>query len=180
MTLAAGEIPDEPRIDGAEGQPAILCVGARTAYVVKDPGNFGCGEIGINDQPGLLADGVFRAILRQRAAEGRAATILPHDGVVDGFAGFAIPYDGGFALVGNSECDDVAGPHLRFAEHFDSRRELRRENVVGIMLDPAFVGIDLLEFMLRHAYDFAGMVEEDGARTGCALVERKYVGHRRL
>ena len=52
--LAAGEPPEQIAIDGAEHQLAALGACARAGDVVEDPGDLGAGEIGIDDQAGLL------------------------------------------------------------------------------------------------------------------------------
>ena len=46
-------------------------------------------------------------------AESGGAAVLPDDGVIDGFAGGAVPDDGCLALVGDADGGHVAG--LRFA-----------------------------------------------------------------
>ena len=56
MRGAAGELPDEPGVDGAEGQLAGLGPGAGAGDVVEQPGDLGAGEVGVDDQAGLLAD----------------------------------------------------------------------------------------------------------------------------
>ena len=40
-----------------------------------------------------------------------------------------------------------------------------------VVLDPAGLGIDLSELLLRDAADLAGLIKEDGAATCGALVE---------
>ena len=52
--LAAGEPPEQIAIDGAEHQLAALGARPRAGDVVQDPGDLGAGEIGIDDQAGLL------------------------------------------------------------------------------------------------------------------------------
>jgi hypothetical protein len=45
------------------------------------------------------------------------------------------------------------------------------------VFDPPGFGEDLGELALRHRDDRTGVIEEDGARAGCALIERKYTRH---
>ena len=56
MHLAAGEPPQQVAIDGAEHQFAALGALARAGDVVENPGHFGAGEIGIDDQAGFCRD----------------------------------------------------------------------------------------------------------------------------
>ena len=61
VAFAAGQIPDQPAIDGAEGELAGFGAWPRTLHIVENPGDFGAGEVGVDQQPGLLADHVFCA-----------------------------------------------------------------------------------------------------------------------
>ena len=55
-TRAAGELPDEPGVDGAEGEFAALGARPRAGHVVEQPGELGAGEIGVEHQPGLARE----------------------------------------------------------------------------------------------------------------------------
>jgi hypothetical protein len=46
------------------------------------------------------------------------------------------------------------------------------------VFDPAGLGKDLREFLLRHAAHAAVAIEEHGTRARCALVESEDVRHR--
>jgi hypothetical protein len=50
---------------------------------------------------------------------------------------------------------------------------LRRPDLGGIVLDPAGLRIQLPEFPLGERAHLAGMIEEEGAGTGRALIERE-------
>src|ERR1700683_4586222 len=177
MNFAIREVPDEPRIDGAEKELALFGASAGFGNVFEHPGDFGGGEIRIEQEAGLLPDGLLHAFVAQAFAEGRGAAILPDDGVANRLAGLAIPDDGGFALVGGAKGCDVARADARFAENFDSSRKLRSENVERIVLNPAGCWKNLREFVLRDAGDGAARIEEDGAGTGGSLIESEDIGH---
>ena len=113
----------------------------------------------------------------QPIAELRGAAVLPDDGVVDRLAGLAVPDDGGLALVGDADGRDVARPQPGAAERLDRDGDLRRPDLVRVVLDPAGLREDLLELLLRDADDGAVVVEHDGAGAGGALVEREDVRH---
>ena len=63
------------------------------------------------------------------------------------------------------------------AERLDGDGELRRPDLLRVVLDPAGLREDLRELLLGHADDGAGVVEDDGAGTRGALVEGEHVGH---
>ena len=62
MDLAAGKLPDEPGIDGAETELPGLCLLARAWDVLENPADLGAGEVRIDDQAGLFADFVHESL----------------------------------------------------------------------------------------------------------------------
>ena len=107
MRLAFGEAPEQVGVDGPESELSPLGPFARAFYVVEDPGDFGAREIGVEHEAGLLLDPRFVGLVFELANHACGAAVLPDDGIVDGFAGLAVPDHGGFALVGNANCGDV-------------------------------------------------------------------------
>src|SRR5215469_7976415 len=170
-------MPDEPGVDGSEGELAMLGAGSRPRDVVEDPPDLGGGEVGVDDEAGLRGDSLARAGLLEGAACGGGAAILPYDCRVDGLAGGAVPDDDGLALVGDADCGDVARAGAGLAQGFDGAGHLAGEDLHGIVLDPAGLRVELLELLLRDGGDGAGLVEEDGAGACCALIEGEDVGH---
>ena len=128
-------------------------------------------------RPVLRLNRLARAVRFEPLAEVRRPAILPDDGVVDRLAGLAIPDDGRFALVGDADGRDVLRAHLRPPERFDGDADLRRPDLLRVVLDPPGARKDLREFLLRDRADRAVVIEDDGARAGRALVERKDVRH---
>src|SRR5262249_8355735 len=55
--------------------------------------------------------------------------------------------------------------------------KLRGPNFLGIMLDPARLGINLAELLLGGSDYGARLIEENGAGTGRALVQGEYAFH---
>ena len=70
VRAVAGELPDEPGIDGAERELAALRALARAGNVVEQPRELGAAEIGVDHQPGALAD---QALARRPRAAPRTA-----------------------------------------------------------------------------------------------------------
>ena len=109
-TRAAGQPPDQQRIDRAEGELAAARpapAGRRT--LSSSQLDLGAGEVGVEDQAGLLADAAARARRPSAVADRRGAAALPDDGVGDRPAGRALPEDGRLALVGDADRGDVGG-----------------------------------------------------------------------
>src|SRR5262249_1827379 len=177
---AAGQLPGEPGIDGAEREPAGVGFRARARNVVENPADLACGEIGVDEEPGLRLDGLGRAAGLQPLAELGGAAILPDDRVVNGVAGRAIPDDRRFTLIGDAERRDVGGTHTGARERFGGDADLRRPDFVRVVLDPSGLRKQLCEFLLRHRHDFAVPIEDDGTRAGGALIERENAGHVRV
>ena len=98
----------------------------------------------------------------------------------DRLAGLAVPDDRRLALVGDADRGDVPRPDLRAAERFDADADLRRPDFLRVVLDPAGLRKDLCELLLRDRADGAVVIEDDGARTGRALIEREDVRHGRV
>ncbi len=69
------------RVDGAERELAARRGGARTGHVVEQPGELGAGEVGVEDEPGALAEKRLEPPGAQRSAGRRGAPVLPDDGV---------------------------------------------------------------------------------------------------
>ena len=89
------------------------------------------------------------------------AAILPDDRVVDGLAGGPVPHQRGLALVGDADGGDVRRRQAGLGERLARGGELRREDLLRIVLHPAGLRIDLAELALRHRDDAASSVEDD-------------------
>ena len=153
MHLAAGEPPQQIAIDGAEHQLAALGARARAGHVIEDPGDFGAGEIGIDDQAGLGRDRRLVAFGFEFGADVGGAAVLPDDGAVHGLAGGAVPHHGGLALVGDADRGDVFGGDAGLLQRLAAGRDGRGPDVLRLVLDPAGGRKMLREFLLRGRRD---------------------------
>ena len=117
MNGAGGQIPDQPRVNRSEGEPAPLRVLPRPLNMIQSPAQLGGGEIRIQQETGAGPHLRFHAAPPQFIAERGRAAILPDDRVVDRSAGGPVPEQGGFSLIGDAGRGDVAGgnPGLRQA-----------------------------------------------------------------
>ena len=109
MGLSAGEIPNQPRINGTEGKAASSRLGPCALCLVEQPLDFCCAEICVQFQSGFAANEPVSFVFPQRIANVRCAAILPNDGIGDGLAGSAIPNERRLALVCDADGSDVAG-----------------------------------------------------------------------
>src|SRR5216683_2261196 len=177
MELARGELPREPAVDRAEEQIAFFRARLEARDVGEQPLELGRGEIRIDHEARLRADRFGEARLFQRLAALGGAPVLPDDGAVRGLSGAPVPHDHRFSLVGDADRGKARGGELRFPERGARAGELRAENLLGVVLDPAGPGKELAEFLLRRGARAPALVEYDRARAGRALVERKNVLH---
>jgi hypothetical protein len=150
---------------------------ARSPDVFEDPLQL-CGrKIGVEDETGAAGNELVLALGAEAVTDSGGATVLPHDGVVNGLAGLPIPDHRGFPLIGDADGVDVRGLEAGLGQDLRGDAELCRPDGRGIVLDPAGLGKDLGEFLLGHRDRHPGGVEENGAGRSRPLVEGEDVGH---
>ena len=163
MRRAASEFPDEPTVDGAKGQSTLPCEGAGAFDVFEQPRNFGGGKIGVDNETGFAADGGRVTGGLEAVTILSGAAVLPHDGVMDGFAGLAIPEEGGLALIGDADGGDLFGGELGLFQRSFGGGELGFPNRLGIMFHPAGLWEDLRKLLLCHGLHTSGVIENNRA-----------------
>ena len=174
--LTAGEIVDEPRVDGAEHKVARRGALARAVDVIENPLHLGGREIRVERKPRAGAHQLFCALLDQLVDQRCGATALPHDGVIDGLAAYAVPHHRGLALVGDTDGGNAVrmDAALKLDLHHD--RDLAGKHRHGVLLHPARAreaGFDAAT-CLR---DDASVLVDDGRKyRGGAAVECHDVG----
>ncbi len=122
---------------------------------------------------GLVGD--VGILLHQFRLHISGTAALPHDRVIDGLAGLAVPEDDGLALVGDTDRRDIRVGSADLLHCLSCNGELCLPDLVGVMLDPAGLRIILRKLFLRHAADLALFVEEDAAVAGRAGVQCHYI-----
>ena len=138
--------------------------------MIQDPLQLAGGKIGIQRQSGLFRDHRPQAILLQPLHTICRTAALPYDGVVDGAAGFAVPDDDGFALVGNAQHRNILRAHLGAGQRLTQRGKLAHKDFAGVMLHPARLGENLgIGAVLLADGDAVG-IENDSAGAGCSLI----------
>ena len=161
----------QPGVHVAEGQVARLGPIARAIDVVEDPADLRAREVGRQRQADLLAEAILAAVGRQLVDELVRAGVLPHERVVDGLARVAVPHHRGLALVGDAQRGDVVRARPGRLEGLVEDLLRARPDLLGVVLDPTGLRIDLLVLLLRHRLDAALVVEDHRPRAGGALVQ---------
>jgi hypothetical protein len=178
VLTSAGELPDQPAVDGAEGQLSGLGARPGAGHVVEDPANLAGREIRIDQQAGFLLHQRPGAVGLQPLTEIGGAAVLPDHRVINRVAGFAIPDQSRLALIGDADGGEVAGLESGAAERFDRDANLRGPYLLRIVLHPTGLGEQLGELFLGRRHDPAVVIEHDRTRAGGALIEGENVGHR--
>ena len=172
MDLAAGQVPEQPGVDGPEGQVVI----DRHPAFAQQPLELGTGEIRVEHQTGGGAHQGEVTVGLQGLATGRGAPVLPHDGSVSGLAGAPIPGHDGLALVG-----DPDGGHrlAQGADQFGGGADDGVPDLGRIVLHPPGAGEVLGELAVAVADRLPLLVHGEGAHPGGARVEGDDDGHGR-
>ena len=109
MSLAAGEVPDKPRVDIAEQQFSPLRSFSCTGNIVEYPLYLCAGKVSVDEQPRLFLYVVANTGLFKLFTHLCCSSALPDYRIIHGLAGILIPNDGGLALVCNANARNVRG-----------------------------------------------------------------------
>ena len=159
MYAAAREIPNEPGFHRAEEQPALVGELLRLGDVVKYPLYLCAGEICVDEQTCFILYIFLKPLLFKLLAVGSGAAALPDYRIVDGLARLPVPEDGGLTLIGDADARNLARVDLARGYACNDSLKLTVKYRHRVMLDPAALGVYLLELILRLADDVALFVE---------------------
>ena len=95
-------------------------------------------------------------------------------------AGFAVPKNRGFALVGDADGGDIVGGCRGGRDRFFRGGQLACPQFIWIVLDPSGAGINLAEFFLGHGADGSRAIEQDRPRASGSLIQGEDEGHGNL
>src|SRR5690606_37965316 len=170
----AGQAPDQPGVDRAEGEvgPGL------DAALGQQPLHLRRREVRVEDQAGRPADEVEVARLPQLVAARRRAAVLPHQRPVQGPAGAAVPGDDRLPLVGDADGRHGLALALEPAHQLGERGHGGVPDVVGVVLDPAGVREVLGELAVGVAGRRAVGPQREAADPGRPRVDRDHHGHR--
>ena len=159
VMLPPAEAPEQPAVDGAEGQPAGFGLLPRPRDMIQDPAQFGAGEVGIEHQAGLLLKQFRPALTAQLVAHPGSAAVLPDDRVINRIPALPVPYHRRLPLVGDADGGDIPRAQPGLLQRLPGHLELRIPNFQRIMLHPPRLRKYLAEFLLRHTDDPPAMIE---------------------
>jgi hypothetical protein len=168
---AAGQVPEHPGVDGADGQIGGGLHPARA----EQPLQLGGGEVGIEHQAGGPPDEVQVPVGLQLSAAVGGAAVLPDDRPVQGLAGAPVPDDGRLALVGDADRGDRRLPEA--VEQVGERGGDRFPDVDGVVLHPPRPGEVLGELPVGEPGRPAVLVQGEAADAGRPGVDRDDHGH---
>ena len=174
--LAAGEVVDEPGIDGAKHEVARRRALACAVNVVENPLHLGGREIRVERKAGAGTHQLLAALLDQLVDQRCGATALPHDGVIDGLAAYAVPHHRGLALVGDTDGGDAIGMDAALKLDLHHHADLAGKHLRGILLHPAGAREAGFDATTRLGDDAAVLVDDGREYRGGAAVERHDVG----
>ena len=173
---AAREHPDKPRVHRAKEQLARLRALARAGDVLQNPGDLAGREVRVGQKAGLGAHHLAHLLSPADPLDHICrAPALPHDGVAHGRARRRIPDDGGLALVVDADGGHVGRGEPVARDELRAAAQLREENLLRVVLDPAGLRENLLEGALDDVDHAAGAVDQRRARRRGPLVQRNDV-----
>ena len=144
--LAAGEVPDQPRVDRAEGEVARRP--ARRPRV-SSHSNLVPLKYGSSTSPVRCAHEGEVPGVGELVAAGGGAAVLPHDRAAVRLARSAVPRDDRLALVGDADRRDVVDVR-RASTTSVERRPHGVPDLGGVVLDPARLREVLGELAVRR------------------------------
>ena len=172
MRFSSGQLPHQPGVHGSEQQLPGSGPLPSPFHMVQNPLELGGGEVGVDEQAGVLLDVVRKGPFRLQLLTQRCGTAaLPDDGVVDRAAGGFVPDDGSLPLVGDANGGHLGRGNTGLSQHLCEHRRLAGPDLHGVLLHPAGLGVDLGKFPLGHAHDVLLPVKEDTAAAGGPLVQ---------
>jgi len=159
--VPAGELPDEPGVDGTEEHLALFGPLAQVGYLVEQPAHLGAGEVRGQRQPAGPAEPVRPGVAGQFADDAVGTGVLPHDRRVHRFPGRGVPQQRGLALVGDADRGEVGPGQPGLVQRAAGDRLDVVPDLGRVVLDPTRPGIDLVVLALVERDDPALGVEDD-------------------
>ena len=169
----AGEAPEDPAVDGAEREVRS----AVDAALGEQPLQLGGGEVGVEDEPGPLADEGLDSLGPELVAPCGRPAVLPDDGAMQRPARAPVPHHCGFALVRDADRGDRMPGVGELGLHLGERLERRRPDVVRVVLDPPGLREMLRELTVGPADGGAVLVDRERAHARGAGIDRQADAH---
>src|SRR5207248_4951186 len=146
--------------------------------MIQNPANFQAAEVGAQRKPGFCSKAILPALTSKIRDVIGSARVLPDDGISNRLAGFAVPHDCGFTLVGDSDGSEIGSGQTARGHRLLHYFSCCAPNFLGIVLHPTRLRIDLPVFYLSSRYDLPSVIEHHKPSAGRTLIEGAYVtGH---
>jgi hypothetical protein len=165
--LAAGEVPHQPRVDGADRELVV----DRDVAVLEQPLDLRAEKYGSSTRPVIGARAAARRRRRARRSERRCGGPATRWRCRTAWPVRAVPGQHGLALVGDA--DGRNGPAPDLVDDLEQGVADGLPDLLGVVLDPAGLGVVLGELAVG-GHDGPVGPREDGsaAHTGGAGIDR--------
>ena len=174
MDATAGQLPDQPAVDGS-GEQSAVARDEGDLGLLEQPLDLGCREVGVWPKPGAL--GNEAGLAAQLCAPLRGTAVLPDDRPCQRLPRIAMPQHYGLALIRDAE-------HIRTnsarRDRFTRGQERALENLFGIVLNPAGLWIMLGDLLISSARDATIGRDHERGRSSGPLIDRQDVLHPRI
>src|SRR4051812_45526105 len=134
MPSTARQPRDEVGVDGAD-HDVTVAYAVPDPIVLREPGELGPGEVGVETQAGQLGDARLVAGLAQPVTDVGGAPVLPDDRAAGGGKGLAVPQHRRLALV--RDADGRRWLDIGDGERLPARRQRCLPDLLRLVLDPA-------------------------------------------
>ena len=175
--LTIGQAMNQIRIDGADDGLAACKFRLHVGVLFDEPLQLGSGKIGVKPQASEFGDANPMAGFLQLSADFCAAATLPDDGVVQWTPSLALKDANGFALIGEADTGECFVSMTR--DQYTDNGEHVVPDLIEIVLDPAWLRVDLLMILRLAIKATAVSVVEQRFGRRRALIDGEDVTHAR-
>src|SRR5258705_1426248 len=172
---SASEVPNEPGVYIAEDSFTTLGSGTHTFRVFDDPLTFATGKIGRRRQSRLAPNRFAESLPFQSVHDAFGARVLPDNSVVERHTCFTVPHNSGFALISDSDGDEVLCVEVSIRKGTFDCVASARINLERIVFYPSRLRQDLPMFQLMPPDFTPLMIKNHKACAGGALINRANV-----
>ena len=170
---SAGQLPEQPGVDGAEREVVVDGHAAR----MQQPRELRCREVRIEHEPRGAADHRLVPGRAQLIAAFGGTAVLPHDRARPRLAGAPIPDHDGLALVRDADRRDRLAAIVHLPYDLTERLGRRSPDVLRVVLDPARSREVLRKLAVRMRTRLAVVADGEGAHPRCSGVDGNHAAH---
>ena len=175
MDRAVGEIPEQPRINGAKCEFAAFRSRLSVGDIIQNPSDFSCGEVSVDWEPSLVRYYGFESTSFQGIAKWSGPAALPYYCIGDRLPGAPFPNDRCFTLVSYANRVKLARANFSGIQKVVNGVNYGVENLAWVVFNPARLRIYLRDFLVGLPDDLTPAVHQQGGGACRSLVNCKYV-----